>query len=430
MTLSDNATYKQVIGCLMINPMLLLEYEDIYAYDFDLSDVALISYIGIKNLYEQGATKLTPYEVEQEIQRYETRAITFNNKGGLEFLKFCYNFAEPENFKIYYDRLKKYSLLRKLKKAKYDISEFYLDNEQAENPLKEVEVQQHFEESSIEDILESVEGKFNEIRNNYLNGTKTKNDAGAGVFNLLKELETKPIMGKELEGEIFSAACRGAREGCLYLKSASTNSGKSRTAVFDACHVCYPIRWSHEHGTFIREVNSEGEMRDPVRVLFIVTEMDIDEIQTIMLAYLSGVDEDHILKSRYDVGEKERVNFAAKIMENYTGYFIIEEISEPNLTNVEAKIKKYATVDQIKYIWFDYIHTTASMMSQFSKSNLREDTVLMLMTNQLKQIARDYHVFIFSATQVNANAMEDNGEFKNEMCIRGSKAIADSNELF
>lgn len=373
MTLSDNATYKQVIGCLMINPMLLLEYEDIYAYDFDSSDVALISYIGIKNLYEKGATKLTPYEVEQEIQRYETRAITFNNKGGLEFLKFCYNFAEPENFKIYYDRLKKYSLLRKLKKAKYDISEFYLDSEQAENPLKEVEIQQHFEESSIEDILESVEGKFNEIRNNYLNGAKTKNDAGAGVFNLLKELETKPIMGKELEGEIFSAACRGAREGCLYLKSSSTNGGKSRTAVFDACHICYPIRWSHEHGTFIREVNSEGEMRDPVRVLFIVTEMDIDEIQTIMLAYLSGVDEDHILKSRYDVGEKDRVNFAAKIMENYTGYFIIEEISEPNLTNVEAKIKKYATVDQIKYIWFDYIHTTASMMSQFAKNNLRED---------------------------------------------------------
>ena len=54
----------------------------------------------------------------------------------------------------------------------------------------------------------------------------------------------------------------------------------------------------------------------------------------------------------------------------------------------------------------------------------------MMMANQLKQIARDYNVFIFSATQVNSNGMEDNGEFKNEMCIRGSKAIADSNELF
>ena len=53
-----------------------------------------------------------------------------------------------------------------------------------------------------------------------------------------------------------------------------------------------------------------------------------------------------------------------------------------------------------------------------------------MMANQLKQIARDYNVFIFSATQVNSNGMEDNGEFKNEMCIRGSKAIADSNESF
>ena len=49
----------------------------------------------------------------------------------------------------------------------------------------------------------------------------------------------------------------------------------------------------------------------------------------------------------------------------------------------------------------------------------------MMMANQLKQIAKDYGIFIFSATQVNAAGMEDDGNFKNEMCIRGSKACAD-----
>jgi len=48
-----------------------------------------------------------------------------------------------------------------------------------------------------------------------------------------------------------------------------------------------------------------------------------------------------------------------------------------------------------------------------------------MMANQLKQIAKDYNVFIFSATQVNAGAMLDDGEFKNETCIRGAKSIAD-----
>lgn len=65
------------------------------------------------------------------------------------------------------------------------------------------------------------------------------------------------------------------------------------------------------------------------------------------------------------------------------------------------------------------------MMAQFAKSNVAEPTILMMMANQLKQIAKDYGVFIFSATQVNAAGMEDNGEFKNEMCIRGAKSVAD-----
>ena len=92
-------------------------------------------------------------------------------------------------------------------------------------------------------------------------------------------------------------------------------------------------------------------MRQPRKVLFIVTEMDIEEIQTIMLAYLSGVDEAHILTGKYEVGELNRVKFAATLIEKYKGYFLVEEISEPNLTNVEATIKKYATIDGVKYVF-------------------------------------------------------------------------------
>jgi replicative DNA helicase len=148
-----------------------------------------------------------------------------------------------------------------------------------------------------------------------------------------------------------------------------------------------------------------------------------------MLAYLSGVDEDHILRGAYECGELTRVKYAAHIIEKYTGYFIIEEISEPNLVNIQSTIKKYATVDEVKYVFFDYIHTTASLIEQFSRNNLREDVVLMMMANQLKQIAKDYNIFIFSATQVNAGAMVEDGEFKNETTIRGAKSIADKADM-
>ena len=47
---------------------------------------------------------------------------------------------------------------------------------------------------------------------------------------------------------------------------------------------------------------------------------------------------------------------------------------------------------------------------------------------KLKQLAKDYNIFISSSTQVNANAMLEEG-FKNESCIRGSRAIVDKADM-
>ena len=424
MTLSDKMASRQIIGCLMLNPLLFLEYPDINPSDFE-EKVARICFVIIKNLYEEGAQKLTPIEVDQEIEKHETGYQIYKQYDGLDFLKTSYEFAELSNFKVYYNRLKKYSLLRRLQKDKYDISEFYIEDKDIDDPMVAVSIQQHFDESSLEDILNAVESKYSIIRNEYLNGGKTHGDPSQNIAQLIEDLRQSPSIGPSLEGKLFSTVCRGARQGCFYLKSASTSAGKTRTSVFDACHIAYPIRWSEEHQSFIKETDNQGNIREPRKVLFIVTEMDIEELQTIMLAYLSGVNEDHILTGKYDFGEYTRVLYASKIIEKYKDYFIIEEISDPNLVNVEATIKKYVILENIKYIWFDYLHTTASMISQFSKNNLREDSILMMMSNQLKQVAKDYKVFIFSATQVNSTGMEDDGSFKNEMCIRGAKSIAD-----
>ena len=428
MVLSDKMAYRQIIGCLMINPLLLIEYTDIYPMDFD-NKVARICFIIIQKLYNEGATKLTPIEVDQEIEKHENSALVYNQNNGLEFLKIAYEFAEISNFNLYYIRLKKYSLLRRLIKDGYDVSDFYIASEKVTDPLEETRIQQHFEESSLEDILNSVEGKYNIIRNEFLKGGRSKQNPADGVFDLIEELQRTPNIGPSLEGKIFSSVCRGARQGCFFLKSASSGSGKTRTAVFDACRLAYPIRYSHQLHTFIEELDAQGQERKPRKVLFIVTEMDKEELQTIMLAYLSGVDEGHILTGKYELGELERVKFAARIMTEYSGYFYIEEISDPNLVNVEATIKKYATVENVGFVFFDYVHSTASMLNQFSKNSLNEATILMMMANQLKQLAKDYGLFIFSATQVNMNAMGDDGEFKNEMSIRSSKAVADKCDI-
>ena len=430
MTLSDMMAYRQVIGCLMQKPLLLLEYTDIHPSDFDYKP-ARVCFNSIRKLYEAGAIALSPLEVDQEIERCGGAARqAYTAEGGLEFLKSSYEFAQLGNFKIYYTRVKKNALLRKLQKAKYDISDFFIDDKDVTNPAAEAAVIQRLEDSSLEDILNTVEQKYSEIRNEFLHGGNLNGDPATGLLELVDELQKVPSIGPSLEGKIFSSACRGARPGCFFLKSASTSGGKTRTSVYDACRLAYPKRWSHKAKSFIEEITTTGEVRAPRKVLFIVTEMDVEELQTIMLAYMSGVDEDHILTGKYEFGELSRVKQAAQIIKEYSGYFLIEEISDPNLQNVEATIRKYVTVDNIQYCFFDYIHSTASMIGQFAHNNLREDVILMMLANQLKQLAKDYNIFIFSATQVNAMGMgDDELAFRDEKSIRGSKAVADKCDM-
>ena len=431
MTLSDTMAYRQVIGCLMYKPLLFLEFPDIRVSDFDFKP-AKVCFNVIKKLYEAGAMALSPLEVDQEIERGGGAAAQYYKaENGLNFLKDSYEYAQLSNFEVYYKRLKKYSLLRRLQKAHYDISEYFIDDKDVKDPALEAEIIDRLDNAKLEDILNSVEKDYSEIRNDFLNGGRMRGDPAEGINELIEQLRKSPSIGPSLEGKMFSSVCRGARAGCFFLKSSSTSGGKSRTSIFDACHIAYPKRWSHDKQAFIEEIQADGMPRKPQKVLFIVTEMDKEELQTIMLAYLSGVDEDHILTGNYPVPmELHRVKVAAKIMEEYSGYFIIEEISDPNLQNVEATIRKYATVDDVKYVFFDYIHSTASMIGQFSKNNIREDVILMMMANQLKQLAKDYNLFIFSATQVNALAMgDDEMEFKDEKSIRGAKAIADKADM-
>lgn len=213
-------------------------------------------------------------------------------------------------------------------------------------------------------------------------------------------------------------------EDSLFLCGDYITTHNTRLAVFDACKIAYPIHYDLNKECFIREVNSKGEFREARKTLLITTEMDKSEIQTIMVAYLSKVNEENILKGCCSREEAERIAYACKIMEEYKDYFFLEEISDPNLTNVEALIKRYATIENVKYVFFDYIFTSPSLIAQFSSAKLREDVCLGMLANQLKQLAKDYNIFISSSTQLNSEGMNKAG-FKDEKCLRGAKSLAD-----
>ena len=205
-------------------------------------------------------------------------------------------------------------------------------------------------------------------------------------------MEQHPEVGVPLYGGLINTVTRGARLKKFYLRSAPTGVGKSRSLIADTCYIGCNRIYDDTFG-WIRNGTSEP-------VLYITTELELTEVQTMMLAFLSNVNEEHILNGKYEGDERDRVIEASKLLKDSPIY--IEVLPDFSLQDVENKIKKNIRDHDVSYIMFDYIHTSLRILEEISKRSagvrLREDTILFMLSIRLKDLCNKYGVFILSAT--------------------------------
>ena len=163
--------------------------------------------------------------------------------------------------------------------------------------------------------------------------------------------------------------------------------------------------------------------------LYITTELELSEVQTGMIAFLSNVNEEHILNGKYVGDEEERVLTAAQILKDSQVY--VEELPDFSITDVENSIRKNIRDHDVKYVFFDYLNTSMKIIEEVSrKSNgtkLREDTVLYMLAIKLKDLCNEYGIFILTSTQLNANYVD--AEEPDQNLLRGAKSIADKADV-
>ena len=205
--------------------------------------------------------------------------------------------------------------------------------------------------------------------------------------------------------------------GKFYLRSAPTGVGKTRSMIADACYIACDRIWNDQYGWI------KNGTQFPT--LFIGTEQDKDEIQTMMLAFISNVNEEHILNGAYEAGERDRVFEAARIIKRAPLY--IEVLPEFNLQDVENVIKRKIREKDVTYVFHDYIHTSLKILEEITKKAgkvaLREDNILFMLSARLKDICVKYNVFMMSATQLNGDYQD--AKTPDQNLLRGAKAIAD-----
>lgn len=197
-----------------------------------------------------------------------------------------------------------------------------------------------------------------------------------------------------------------------------TISHNTRLSVGDACNIAIDEFYDVDTKQWVK--------RNPGQpTLFITTELEVEEVQTMCLAFISGVAEEKILDGKYTTEEEARVDYAIEVLERCPLW--IEHMPNFDVNDIEYTIKKYIILEGVRYVFFDYIHTSMKLLEEIANQSkgmrLREDNVLLMFVDRLKGICNQMGVHIFTSTQVN-------GEWKSvkdadQNILRGAKAMAD-----
>ena len=308
------------------------------------------------------------------------------------------------------------SLLRAYDNYGIDVSDIYDPDNILDVKKKQLQ-EDILDNSTLEEIAQKVDMKIDKIRLEYVDDAFGQaSQAGEGIIALIDKFKESPEVGVPMYGPLINTVTRGARLKKFYLRSAATGVGKTRSMIADCCYIGCNRIYDESFG-WIKNGTAEP-------CLYITTEQELEEIQTMMLAFLSNVQEDHILNGEYDGDEEDRVREAARILAESPIY--IEELPDFSLQDVENTIKKNLRDHDVKYVFHDYIHTSLKILEEIQKRSgvsLREDNILFILSNKLKDICNTYGVFIESATQLNGDWKD--AKTPDQNLLRGAKAIAD-----
>ena len=414
----DIPAIMQVIGGVYLNNSFL-DNETYFFTEEDFTEqFHRILFEAIFNLHTLGVKKIDLVSIEDYLEQRPKKKAVFLAHRGDEYLQKLMDNTQIAAFDYYYNRMKKMTLLRMYQGIGMDLSWLYDINNIMDVKKKQAQ-EDWLDNTSLNEIANIIDNKILDIRLKYVDDSDEKAvQAGEGGLALLERLKQTPELGYPMFGPLVNAVHRGARLKKFYLRSAATGVGKTRAMIADACFIACDEIYDLKEKRWIQNGTKEP-------TIFITTEQELEEVQTMMYAFLSGVNEEHILTGNYLVGEWERVVYAAKLLERCPLY--IQELPDFSLQDIENTIKQGIRDYGVKYVFFDYIHTSIKILSEIGNrsglKNLREDNVLFMISIRLKDLCNQYGVFILTATQLNSDYTT--AQQYDQNLLRGAKSIAD-----
>lgn len=412
----------QVLAGLIKDPLLFANNK----YRFDINDFQeqfhRIVYGAVDYLAHSGMEKIDYIDIDKFLQPYESQYKVFCDNRGIEYIQKILEMYDPKKFDYYYNTLKKYSLLVLLNSQGIDTSDLY--DSSIVNPDEQQKMQERFDKMSVNDIITTEEVKVAEAKKLFgSNSDLVEGSAGDSLRELKEELKKAPVMGMPLMSPILTTLYRGQRFGCLNMTSAPSGVGKTRIAVGEACHLAIPEYYDRDKKQWVSTGLEEN-------VLIIETELELQEVQTMMMAHVSGIPESRILDGHYSSEEEQRLDKAIELIEASKSRFFFVSVTNFDSDDVINLIKSYYMTRHVNYVFFDYLSESIKMLAEGTRKTkvqgLRTDQILLQMSTALKDCAKQLNIYIWTATQLS-------GDYKNvkeadSTSLRGAKSLADKTD--
>lgn len=420
-TFIDRQVIAQVLGCLIKDPKLLESYK-FEASDF-ADDFYQLIYGVVNNLYAQNVEVIDAFAIDTVLKNHPAQHQMFIEKGGHDYVNGCLDLSEPKNFLMYYGLLKKFACMRKLQDKGLNVRPI-IDITEPNIQKRDEAIRRFLHELSIDDILDKVEKNLvSDLRVVYAENKRHDEFRPGDNLEVVKEeWKQTPDFGLPFHGQkILTTITRGARMGTVSIYSGGTGAGKTRMGYGRMCGLSIP--WYYEWE------KDEWEYHDGFDnpCLIMQTELTRTENQSLVLSYVSGVDEGIIRTGKYDSKHQENVvDKAIEYIKQSPLYFDI--ITDFSITDILNTIKRYHRWYGCKYFFFDYLQLSqaivAEMMAEARGMRSREDIVMLFAITELKNLVNELGIYLYTSTQLN-NSYKDAGTFVDQSALRSAKSLAD-----
>ncbi|MEG2786443.1 MAG: DnaB-like helicase C-terminal domain-containing protein [Romboutsia sp.] len=417
----DNRAALQILGCLMKQPNLLKSKK------YKLSELDFITphhkalYITIYNLSNQGAEIIGLNDVETYL--HNSRPLDYTQLfekefNGSEWITKTIEDASPYNFEYYYNMLIKMSILRSKIESGVDVGEI-LDKNEMDTNIISTQLEK-LDNMSIKDLLDYFDKKNLESKRRFIvEEEEADRKCGDKAEELREQMKKEPNFGFSTESEYFNTITRGWRRKGFYLETRDSGMGKTRVAIKRLLQVTSPKLWDEDTYDFLDNESAIGNS-----ALYIGTEMDTyEELEPMMWAFVSGVDEDRIRRNELTEEEDERVNTAINILKK-TNLFLVDE-EDFDVTYLWYKVEQYVTEYNICAAALDYIELNNALVSEYIQETrgmgAREDQVLLNLSRNIKNIAKNFNLAFFSFTQTTDEARRDN--IRDQRAVKGARSL-------